>query len=198
VSKHTEAGTRRRVHPALAWLLLAALIASAWALWWPSADTVQPDQRWPTVLATATTPLSSVAEPPPAPGPSAGGMELAGGNGELAAVLSPATRDPFYPTPAMPPTKDHPGATQGDVKEPEPPPSPPPPPMNHRVIGRFQTPGGQWLVLVQDGAAAVQVEPALLLSSGWVVESVTTREVTLRHPLVKQASILAAPEDNPS
>jgi hypothetical protein len=70
--------------------------------------------------------------------------------------------------------------------------------MNHRVVGRFQTPEGAWLVLVQDGERAVPAVPGLALASGWVVESVTARELRLRHSRVEQAESLPVPGDNPA
>lgn len=70
--------------------------------------------------------------------------------------------------------------------------------MNHRVVGRFQSPEGAWLVFVQDGERAVPAAPGLSLASGWVVESVTAREVRLRHPQAEQAVSLPVPGDNPA
>lgn len=67
--------------------------------------------------------------------------------------------------------------------------------MNHRVVGRFQSPDGQWSVFLQDGAQAVQAAPGLALSSGYVIEALGPRELRLRHPLAEQAVSLALPED---
>ena len=74
------------------------------------------------------------------------------------------------------------------------PPPPAPPPMNHRIVGRFQSPEGKWLVFLQDGANTVQAQPGATLSSGYVVESVT-KEIRLRHPLADEAASLPLPED---
>jgi hypothetical protein len=68
--------------------------------------------------------------------------------------------------------------------------------MNHRLVGRFQSPEGQWLVFLQDGAQTVVAAPGVTLSSGYAVESVTAKEVRLRHPLADQPLSLPLPEDN--
>lgn len=69
--------------------------------------------------------------------------------------------------------------------------------MEHRVIGRFRSPEGGWLVFVQDGDRALPAAAGLALASGWVVESVTSSELRLRHPLAEQAVSLPVPGDNP-
>jgi hypothetical protein len=68
--------------------------------------------------------------------------------------------------------------------------------MGHRIIGRFQSPEGQWLLFLQDGAQSVLAAAGVTLSSGYAVESVTATEVRLRHPLAEQAVSLPLPEDN--
>jgi hypothetical protein len=68
--------------------------------------------------------------------------------------------------------------------------------MNHRIVGRFLSPEGQWLVFLQDGAQTVQATTGLTLSSGWAVESITARELHLRHPQAEQAVSLPLPADN--
>ena len=68
--------------------------------------------------------------------------------------------------------------------------------MNHRVMGRFMSPGGQQMVFLQDGTQAVLAAPGVVLASGYVVEAVTAREVKLRHPQAEQAVSLPMPEDN--
>ena len=68
--------------------------------------------------------------------------------------------------------------------------------MEHRVIGRFRSPDGQQMVFLQDGAQTVTAAPGLTLSSGYVVESITARELRLRHPLAEQTVSLPLPHDN--
>ncbi|MBN8486840.1 MAG: hypothetical protein J0M20_03760 [Burkholderiales bacterium] len=58
--------------------------------------------------------------------------------------------------------------------------------MNHRVIGRFRSPEGQWFVFLQDGANSLHATPGVALSSGYVVESISAAEVRLRHSLAEQ------------
>jgi hypothetical protein len=68
--------------------------------------------------------------------------------------------------------------------------------MNHRIVGRFLSPDGQRLVFLQDGAQAVVAASGAVLSSGYIVDSVTPRELRLRHPLAGQAVALPMPDDN--
>lgn len=73
--------------------------------------------------------------------------------------------------------------------------------MTHRVVGRFQSPDGQWLVFLQDGSLqdgsqTVTAAPGLALASGYVVESITPGEIRLRHPLAEQAVSLPLPTEN--
>jgi len=63
-------------------------------------------------------------------------------------------------------------------------------------MGRMLSPEGKWMVFLQDGAQIVQASEGLTLPNGYVVESVTAKEVRLRHPLMDQPVSLPVPEDN--
>jgi hypothetical protein len=192
---------RRPLHPALAWILVVSMLASAWALWWPQGEDVAYEQQ----RAGGPEMAVPAARGGPAPmrvngqaNPSASPRQSSNEDSALAA-LSPAERDPFNSTPVAPPAQDKAVVTapQAVPAAPPAPPPAPPPPMNHRVVGRFQSPEGAWLVFVQDGERAVPAAPGLALASGWVVESVTARELRLRHPQADQAVSLPLPGDNP-
>jgi hypothetical protein len=192
---------RRSLHPALAWTLVVSMLASMWALWWPQGDDVACEQQ--------RVSDSEMAVPAARGGPASAHMNeqvkpsasppQSSNEESTLAVLSPAERDPFNSTPVAPPAQDKAVVAALQAAPAAPPPPPPaPPPMNHRVVGRFQTPEGAWLVLVQDGERAVPAVPGLALASGWVVESVTARELRLRHSRVEQAESLPVPGDNPA
>jgi hypothetical protein len=65
--------------------------------------------------------------------------------------------------------------------------------MNHMVIGRFLSPEGQRLVFLQDGNQTVIAGAGVALSTGYVIETVTAKEVRLRHPLADQAISILLP-----
>jgi hypothetical protein len=183
--------TPQRLHPALLAGLAATLLATAWALWWP--DDAASDRGALPSRAPAPRDEASVAK-----GLSTTATASAEAKEEDAPLLTAAARDPFFPAPPPAPAtaaKATPEPARAEPTPPTPPP-PPPPPMNHRVVGRFLSPEGQWLVFVQDGTQAVQATAGLTLSSGWVVESITARELRLRHPQAEQAASLPLPEDN--
>jgi len=186
----------QRLNPALGWALLASLLATGWALWWPSEPLVQPastDAATPPARAAAT--AASAAEQPKARS-AALTSRIAADLGD-APMLSPASRDPFNraPPPAPPaPAKTLPEPVRSEPTPP--PPAPTAPPMNHRVVGRFQTPEGQWLVFLQDGNRTVPAASGVALATGYVVESVTPREIQLRHPLAQQPVSVPLPTDN--
>lgn len=188
----------RHLHPALLATLVVSLLASAWAWWWPSppppsaARAALPAPRVPSPT------LSNAAQPAQAHGP---GSPLPNESAEPE-MFSAATSDPFQRSPlalvALPTesTQEHASAKQ---LPPRPPPAalaPAPPPMNHRWLGRFQSPEGKWLVLLQDAEQATPVSPGMVLSSGWVVEAVTAQAVQLLHPAGGQSVWLPMPESN--
>jgi len=187
----------QRLNPALGWALLASLLATGWALWWPSEPLVQPaSTEAATPPARAATTVAT-ATPQPEAGSAAVTPRLATDVGD-APMLSPASRDPFNPAP--PPAPPAPAKTLPEPVRSEPttppPPAPTAPPMNHRVVGRFQTPEGQWLIFLQDGNQTVAAAPGVALGTGYVVESVTPSEIQLRHPLAQQPVSLPLPTDN--
>jgi len=187
---------KQRLHPALGWALSASLLASGWAVWWPDepllelaiADAARSPAR------AATTEAMAARQPEAG---SAITQRFATKAGD-APMLSPASRDPFNPAP--PPAPPAPAKTVPEPVRSEPttppPPAPTAPPMNHRVVGRFQTPEGQWLVFLQDGNRTVPAASGVALASGYVVESVTPSEIRLRHPLAQQPVSLPLPTDN--
>ena len=184
----------QRPHPSLLAGLAATLLATAWALWWP--DDAATDRGTSPSSTQATGDESGVAKPRP---PSVTASAAVTTATEDPPLLSAASRDPFFPAP--PPAPAAPAKatpTEPSRAEPSPPPAPAPapPPMNHRILGRFQSPEGQWLVFLQDGAQTVVAAPGVTLSSGYAVESVTAKEVRLRHPLAEQPVSLPLPEDN--
>jgi len=176
-----------RLNPALGWGLVTTLLATGWALWWPGEAPSDHEPRQ--ALAASAAPASR--------SPSASSATGAA-TPDDPPTLSPSARDPFFPAPVpapIPETKPTPEPARAEAAPPPPPP-PAPPPMTHRVIGRFQSPEGQWLVFLQDGAHTVVAAPGVTLASGYAVESVTAKEVRLRHPLAEQAVSLPLPEDN--
>lgn len=191
---------RRPLHPALAWTLVVSLLASAWALWWPQHEDAAHEQQQASgremvvpALRAAPAPVQANEQARPSASPRQSSNE-----DSTLAVLGPAERDPFNSTPVAPPAQDK-AVVPAPQVVPASPPAPPPatPPLNHRVVGRFQSPEGAWLVFVQDGEGAVPAAAGLALASGWVVESVTARELRLRHPQADQAVSLPVPGDNP-
>jgi hypothetical protein len=190
---------RRSLHPALVWTLVVSVLASAWALWWPQGEDAAREQQrasGPEMAVPASRGGLAPRDVNEQAEPSASPLQSSSDNSTLA-VLSPAERDPFNSTP--PPPAQGKAVVTAPQAAPAAPPAPPPasPPMNHRVVGRFQSPAGAWLVFVQDGERAVPAAPGLALTSGWVVESVTARELRLRHPQVEQPVSLQVPGDNP-
>jgi hypothetical protein len=184
------ASTRRpRMHPLLALGLLLTLLASAWAVWWP-AEPVG-------LVAEADSPPQSLSGSPPinlTPRTSTAAAPTQRDTEDL--TLSAASRDPFNvaspePTPATANTLPEP--VRHEAASP-PLPVPAAPAMNHAVIGRFRTPEGRHLVYVQDGPGAVVAEPGVALSSGYVVEDLSPRELRLRHPLAEHAVSLPLPD----
>lgn len=191
-----EGGASPRMRPAVAWGLVASLLASAWALWWPS-EPVMPPPSPSTEPPNAVKPALAVQTQQSVAAPvRVGSASSAEGSGEPP-TLSAAARDPFNATPPPPaPTPQQSKAASSPAEVAPPAPPPPPPPMNHRVMGRFMSPGGQQMVFLQDGTQAVLAAPGAVLASGYVVEAVAAREVKLRHPLAEQAVSLPMPEDN--
>jgi hypothetical protein len=191
---------RHSLHPALAWSLVVSMLASAWALWWPQGEDAAHEQQragGPEMVVPASRAAPAPVRANEQATPSASPRQSSNEESTLA-ILSPAERDPFHSTPAAPPAQDKAEVVAPQAAPTAPPlPPPAPPPMTHRVVGRFQSPEGAWLVFVQDGERAVPAAPGLALASGWVVESVTARELRLRHPQADQAVSLPVPGDNP-
>lgn len=182
-----------RMHPALAWGLAGTVLASAWALWWPKTGY---DGE---VSGAAVHGSASVLPAPAALVASVAAKTNAGASIDEPRLLSPASRDPFNPAPPPVPAEVTRAAAQAAKNEPAQPLAPPAsvaPPMNHRIVGRFLSPDGQRLVFLQDGAQTVVAAPGVVLSSGFTVDTVTPRELRLRHPLAGQAVALPMPDDN--
>lgn len=178
---------RRSLHPAIAWTLVATVLASAWSLWWPQeSDNLRP------LAVRAAYPSRPV--PPSSPTARA---SVTDGATDTRRLLSPAERDPFNSTPAPVPQGTLPAVAQQPT-QPEPPlAAPEAPPMQHRVIGRFRSPEGVWMVFLMDGDVALPAAPGLALSSGWVVDSINGHELKLQHPRAELPVILVVPGDNP-
>lgn len=180
-----------RLHRTLIWVLAGSLLASAWALWWPSESAAVVQSNVPE-LPKRTAPSTS--------GPL--GESVSAVSSPVAAsseqpTLSPPSRDPFNVEPAALPEAQVKIAPAPAHEERAPTPqAPTAPPMNHAVIGRFLSPEGQRLVFLQDGAQTVVAEPGVTLASGYVIETVTAKEVRLRHLLAEQAVSLPLPVDN--
>ncbi len=109
-------------------------------------------------------------------------------------------QDPFYqspppppPAPAQPPP---PPVTSPVVAAPVE--APQPPPMTHRFFGTMRNPDGQVLTYVTDGASTVQAVPGVTLSSGYVIDAITDREIHLLYPpLSSESRISIPPAPNP-
>lgn len=194
-----------RTNPALLWGLVATLVATGWALWWPTDsppvvgahEPTRPPTPHPQVSTASPQATSAGALGWLAPAAPAEAIGSAASTPEATGPLSPASRDPFHPAslPAPPPNS---AATQQAKAEPppSPPPPPPPPPQNFRLMGRLLSPEGRWMIFLQDGAQIVQATEGLALPNGYVVEAVTPQAVRLRHPLADQPVSLPVPEDN--
>jgi hypothetical protein len=194
-----------RMRPAVAWGLGASVLASAWALWWPSeepAQSISHVDTSPRAAQPAPTEHRLAALAPTAAASSilaAAAPTSASSASSEPSTLSPAVRDPFHPAPPPPSPAEAAKAAAEAARSQQAaalPPPPPPPPMNHVVVGRFQSPDGQHLVFVQDKTQAVIAAPGVELSTGYVIEAVTPQEIRLRHPLVEQAVSLPLRDDN--
>lgn len=109
--------------------------------------------------------------------------------------LAAAEQDPFM-VPAVPAAAPVPTNAPAPVPPPvapAPPPPPQPPAMTHRYFGSMRTPDGQALVYLSDGTAAVAALPGAALSSGYVVDSVSEREVRLLYPPLAHAASVTIP-----
>lgn len=187
----TRTSAAPRLPRALIWALAGSLLASAWALWWPTESAAVIQSSVPDAPRRVA-PSASSALSERVPGVSA----PVTANSERP-TLSPPSRDPFNITPSAPleaQVKAAPVQTREErASQPQ---APSAPPMNHVVIGRFLSPAGQRLIFLQDGTQTAVAEPGVALSSGYVIETVTPKEVRLRHPLAEQAVSLPLPDDN--
>src|SRR5262249_29218969 len=137
------AGIRRRaliMRSSLRWLLIASLLLSALALWWPgdvsravarSVDAASRSQ--PATWPSATTAPAITNEAAAAPRPDRLGT----------ASLEKASFDPFVGV--QPPPPPAPKPLVGPVYEPPAPP-PAPPQLNYRYLGQMTDPSGQRFV----------------------------------------------------
>lgn len=109
-------------------------------------------------------------------------------------------QDPFNPFPPPPPpepVQPPPPALIAPI-EPTPEEAPQPPPMAHRFFGSMRNPDGQLMTYVTDGASTVQAMPGVTLSSGYVIDAITEREVKLIYPpLSYESRISIPPAPNP-
>lgn len=109
-------------------------------------------------------------------------------------------QDPFNQSPPPPPQTPVPPPPQPVISPVvvAPVEAPQPPPMTHRFFGSMRNPDGQMLTYVTDGASTVQVVPGVTLSSGYVIDAITEREIRLRYPpLSSETRISIPPAPNP-
>lgn len=183
-----------QVQAPLRWALASALLASAWALWWPRSDFEATSDTLVRTQGTAT------PEPRRTPHDVTGGSGPRDDDGRDAEI-SAADRDPFFPEqmPNRPPEPLSVPVARTTVLAVEAPPVaavlPAAPAMNHRVLGTFRDPEGTPWVFLQDGQGVVPARAGMALSSGWRVEAMSTQAITLSHPHAEAPSYLVITEE---
>lgn len=70
-------------------------------------------------------------------------------------------------------------------------PTPQAPPMTHRYFGSMQDPDGVTRYYLTDGERAVAARDGAVLTSGYVVEAVSEREIRLAYPALGVSSAVA-------
>jgi hypothetical protein len=166
-----------------AWLLGAALVSAALALWLPerAAHVVQVvEARRTTVLdapqasgrAVMTAPLPAVLERLP---------------------VEPARRDPFaQEAPAVAPAVVH---SPSVAVAAAPLPVPAPPPLEWRLMGTMATPEGQRIVVLahSDEQRTVVAEAGVLLDGGYEVSAVSADAVRVVYPPLHAEVVIPIP-----
>lgn len=165
----------------LRWLLLATVLSSGLALWWPeprsqsrasdgSLATGLADDQIGSTSKRASTASAAGALPTQLP----------------TNTLEPSRFDPFVgaqlPPPPPPPVVQAP-----------PPPPPSPPPFTHRYLGRMFDPTGQELVYLSIDKRAVQVTVGTRLENGYVVENIGLEAISFHYPLLDTRFVMNIP-----
>ena len=163
-----------QIRTSLLWTLLASLIASAWALWWPkSVEVAAPVAVVDGALRPRQT--SSVTE----------------GDARL---LHEARADPFFPRPASAVVPD---APVGGASSPQTTPLQAqvsiPPSMLPRIAGSFTGPDGENTVFLAEGSQLLPAKPGQMLGSGYQVEAIGQGELRLQHPAASESVVLPMP-----
>ena len=181
------------VRPGLKWTLGAATLLSVFAIVAvpnPS-PTAGPGSRDPTATVTAWTDAPRPAK--------AMTSSLAMVPTQIDRVpIEISDQDPFNQSPPPPPPAPvQPTPVISPVMA-APVEAPQPPPMTHRFFGSMRNPDGQVLTYVTDGASTVQAVPGVTLSSGYVIDAITEREIRLLYPpLSSESRISIPPAPNP-
>lgn len=189
----TTSTTPLAMRPWLRWLLVASVLASMVALWWPSGTTqtveriaqasstsVGPD----TELAGSSTAVATAQVPTALPAT----LE--------AANLDKATFDPFVGVQPPPPPPPKPFVGPIYVA---PAPAPVAPPFTYRYLGQITAPDGARLVYLTKADKDYPVSVGTTLDEGYVVESITAEGVQLRYPpLDSRVAVHIPPAQEPS
>ena len=104
------------------------------------------------------------------------------------APLEPPGRDPFSAN-----TTALPQLVTAPVVQPTPLPQPMAPPMTLSFAGRVTEPNGDVKIFVQLDGKTFAIEPGLVLSNGYVVDSVTDQTVELSYPPLNSSARLELP-----
>jgi hypothetical protein len=181
----------------LLWMLVATLVLSAVAVWWPD-DQVQVTRR-----ADEAERIELNAGRPQRV------AELQSGAGNLPSRLPViefelARFDPFAGLPAPPPPK--PKAVAAVVPQPVAPvqvasaPLPPPeaPRLSYRYLGQFTDPAGVSQVYLAKNDAAFPIQVGTRLEEGYVVEAMGAEGIRLHYPALNAHAVISVPAASPA